>query len=463
MHFVFHFVCYVLFAELLFCDGKQKRHRAESGGPLRNFLGAKRNTMWKQVGRTSIWQVLARRAGPQAAAHSLRVPHDFTSKTLELGIALSTTNGSHRSFYGSGGFGDRVPSNFTRNQHRMNLPVNIGFHIVPEQQAFVVERLGKFSAVLYSGFNLLIPVLDRIRYVHSLKEQTLDIPNQNAITKDNVAVTINGILYVRVVDPYKASYGVEDPLYAVLQLAQTSMRSELGKITLDKTFEERETLNSKIVNVINEASNAWGMECLRYEIRDITPPQGVRAAMELQAEAERRKRAKVLESEADKQSAINVAEGEKEKIILASEAAMQETINRARGEAESIQEISQATAVGVERVAQATKVSGSNEAIRFRIAESYIQAFSKLAKETNTVLLPSDLSNPSAMLAQAMTVFTQLKDKDQTTLTSSSANVEEEEEESAMAPTKEKSKEVDQKESGSVEQKELPPFSLQKP
>jgi len=320
-------------------------------------------------------------------------------------------------FGGSGGLGgfvggegmpsssDRVPSNFTRNQHRSNLPTNFGIRVVPQQQVNIVERFGKFHAVLHSGIHFLIPLVDSIGYVHSLKEQTLDIPNQNAITRDNVAVTIDGILYVRIVDPYKASYGVEDPLYSVLQLAQTTMRSELGKISLDKTFEEREALNVKIVNQINEASSDWGIQCMRYEIRDIAPPQGVRKAMELQAEAERRKRAQILESEADKQSAINVAEGEKQRQILASEAAMQEVINKAMGKAESIEKVADATALGVERLARAAGATGSREAMTLRLAEQYIGAFSNLAKESNTVVIPSDAANPNAMLAQAMAVY----------------------------------------------------------
>ncbi|UPQ99743.1 stomatin [Chloropicon primus] len=318
---------------------------------------------------------------------------------------------AERSFFSGGGEGnsfggsDRVPPSFIRNRHRLNLPANTIVKIVPQQEAWVIERFGKFNRVLDSGIHLLIPIVDSIRYVHNLKEQTLDIPNQNAITRDNVAVTIDGILYVRVVDPYKASYGVEDPLYAVQMLAQTTMRSEIGKISLDKTFEERDSLNVKIVKSINEASSAWGLECMRYEIRDIAPPFGVKAAMELQAEAERRKRATVLESEGEKQSAINKAQGEKEAKILASEAKAQEMINKADGEAESILRLADATANGIKTVAKSVGAQGAEGAIKLRIAEQYISAFEKLARETNTIVLPQNLSDTNSMVAQAMAIY----------------------------------------------------------
>ena len=331
-----------------------------------------------------------------------------SSSSLPLACRFGALAPRRNFFFSSSGDdypNERVPPNFTRNKHRQNLPANTIVKIVPQQEAWVIERFGKFSRVLDSGIHLLIPVVDSIRYVHNLKEQTLDIPNQNAITRDNVAVTIDGILYVRVVDPYKASYGVEDPLYAVLQLAQTTMRSEIGKITLDKTFEEREALNHKIVRSINEASSAWGLECLRYEIRDIAPPYGVKAAMELQAEAERKKRATVLESEGDKQSAINKAEGEKQAKILASEAKAQEMINRADGEAESILRLASATADGIKTVAKSVGYEGAEGAIKLKIAEQYIAAFSNLAKETNTIVLPQNLNDTNSMVAQAMAIY----------------------------------------------------------
>ena len=254
---------------------------------------------------------------------------------------------------GGGGGGGLVP-----NAHRRNLPINYGLRIVPEQMAYVVERFGSYAMTLNPGLHLLVPLVDQIRYVHSLKEQTLPIHAQNAITKDNVQVAIDGVLYVRVVDARAASYGVEDPMFAVMQLAQTTMRSELGKITLDKTFEEREALNSNIVSMINEASRAWGVQCLRYEIRDISPPAGVKAAMELQAEAERRKRAHVLESEGQMQSKINLAEGEKQRRILQSEAQLTETVNRAKGDAEAILRKAKATSEGIEKVSASLQSQG---------------------------------------------------------------------------------------------------------
>ena len=292
------------------------------------------------------------------------------------------------------GYGGGVDRSGLPTGGRASSVANLGFAVVPQQRAYVVERFGKFLRVLDPGLHFLIPLVDRIAYVHSLKEEAIPIPSQQAITRDNVTIGIDGILYVRVVDPVAASYGVEDPYYSMAALAQTTMRSELGKITLDKTFEERENLNQSIVHAINAAAKPWGIQCLRYEIRDISPPAAVRAAMDLQAEAERRKRAGILQSEGDRQSDVNRAEGERAAIVL-----------RAQAEAETIQMLAKATAEGLETVGKAAKGAGGHEAATLRIAEKYVEAFGKLAQKGNAVVVPANVGDVASLVGQAMAIY----------------------------------------------------------
>ncbi len=283
--------------------------------------------------------------------------------------------------------------------------------IVPQQQVWIIERLGKYNASLIAGFNLIVPFVDKVAYQHSLKEYAIDITSQSAITKDNVTLALDGILYIKVLDAKQASYGVDNPRYAITQLAQTTMRSEIGKMTMDTTFSERDSLNINIVESINEAAIAWGVQCMRYEIKDITPSESVLMAMEKQVTAEREKRAEILESEAYRQAEINKAEGQKRQVVLASEAAMTDQINRAKGEAEAILAVAKANADGIEFVARALGKEHADEAASLKVAEKYIQAFSKLAKENNTILLPANTGDVSSMVAQAMSVIKELKNK----------------------------------------------------
>lgn len=284
-----------------------------------------------------------------------------------------------------------------------------GIKMVPQQSAWVVERMGKFNQTLTAGLHFIIPYVDKVAYKHSLKEEAVDIPSQSAITRDNVTLVIDGILYLKITDAKQASYGVQNPRYAVTQLAQTTMRSELGKMTLDKTFEERESLNINIVQAINEASTVWGIQCLRYEIKDITPPDNVRRAMELQVAAERQKRAEILDSEGKRQAQINIAEGGKRDVVLQSEAALTDQINRAKGEAEAILAVAGATAEGIRLVAASIDDAGGEKAVALRLAEQYIDAFAKLAQETNTILLPANTGDIGSMVAQALGVFKKIQ------------------------------------------------------
>ncbi len=277
--------------------------------------------------------------------------------------------------------------------------------VVPQQSAYVVERLGKYSSTLGAGFHLLFPFLDVIRYRHSLKENAIDIPEQICITRDNVQVGVDGVLYLKVLDPERASYGISDYKFGIIQLAQTTLRSEIGKIELDRTFEERTHVNLQIVNELDKASDPWGIKVLRYEIRNISPPQDVLEAMEKQMRAEREKRAVVLQSEGVRDSAINQAEGEKQKVIKASEAKKQQQINEAEGAAAAILAIASATAEGIRKVAESTQVQGGYEAVQLRVAEQYISEFGELAKTSNTLVLPASVSDIGSMIALAMNVI----------------------------------------------------------
>ncbi|OAI44116.1 stomatin 2 [Nitrospira sp. SCGC AG-212-E16] len=280
--------------------------------------------------------------------------------------------------------------------------------VVPQQSAYVVERLGKYAATLDAGFHILLPFIDRIRYKHSLKETAIDIPEQVCITRDNVQVSVDGILYLKVLNPQRASYGISDYNFALIQLAQTTLRSEIGKIELDRTFEERTNINIQVVNELDKASDPWGVKVLRYEIKNITPPKGVLDAMEKQMRAEREKRAVILTSEGERDAAINQAEGEKQQVIKASEATKQQQINEAEGAAAAILAIATATAEGLRKVAETIRVPGGQEAVQLRVAEQYITKFGELAKTTNTLILPASVSDVGSMIAVAMNAMRQI-------------------------------------------------------
>jgi len=279
--------------------------------------------------------------------------------------------------------------------------------VVPQQSAFVVERLGRFSGVLQAGFHVLIPFVDVIRYRHSLKEGAWDIPEQVCITRDNVQVGVDGVLYLKVLNAERASYGIVDFIFAITQLAQTTLRSEIGKIDLDKTFEERMNINSAVVAELDKASEPWGVKVLRYEIKNITPPHDILAAMEKQMRAEREKRAVILTSEGQRDAAINVAEGDKQQVIKASEANRQQQMNEAEGQAAAILAVATATAEGLRMVAGAINQPGGSEATQLRVAENYLIQFGALAQKTNTMILPANVADVASMVATAMKVFKQ--------------------------------------------------------
>jgi regulator of protease activity HflC (stomatin/prohibitin superfamily) len=277
--------------------------------------------------------------------------------------------------------------------------------VVPQQNAYVVERLGKFAGVLDAGMHILVPFMDVLRYRHVLKEQAFEIPEQVCITRDNVQVAVDGILYMKILDPERASYGISNYTFALTQLAQTTLRSEIGKIELDRTFEERTHINGQVVAEVDKASEAWGVKVLRYEIKNITPPADIIAAMEKQMRAEREKRAVVLQSEGERDAAINSAEGQKQQVIKASEAKKQQQINEAEGQASAILAVAKATAEGIGSVARAINEPGGFEAVQLRVAEQYINRFGEIAKAGNTLVLPANLSDVGSMLALAMNVI----------------------------------------------------------
>ncbi|GFF39303.1 uncharacterized protein C16G5.07c [Aspergillus udagawae] len=327
--------------------------------------------------------------------------------------------------FGPGPLPGGAPATYFSN--RSPLPMNTVIRFVPQQTAWIVERMGKFHRILEPGLAVLIPFIDRIAYVKSLKESAIEIPSQNAITADNVTLELDGVLYTRVFDAYKASYGVEDAEYAISQLAQTTMRSEIGQLTLDHVLKERATLNTNITQAINEAAQDWGVVCLRYEIRDIHAPEGVVAAMHRQVTAERSKRAEILDSEGQRQSAINIAEGRKQSVILASEALRAEKINRAAGEAEAIMLKAQATARGIEAVAKAIAEGSENahSAVSLSVAEKYVEAFSNLAREGTAVVVPGNVGDLGGMIANAMAVYGKVNESQARSIAAKALGVQE--------------------------------------
>lgn len=277
--------------------------------------------------------------------------------------------------------------------------------IVPQKKAYIVERLGKYSRTLNAGFHILTPFIDRVSYKHSLKEVAVDVPPQTCITRDNIAVEVDGVLYMQVMDPVKASYGIENFLFAATQLSQTTMRSEIGKLELDRTFEERDAINHSIIAAVDKASDPWGVKITRYEIKNIHPPQTVRDALEKQMRAEREKRAAIATSEGERQAKINVAEGMRQEAILQSEGEKMKRINEAEGRAREIELVAVATAEGIRKIADAIEQPGGSDAVNLRVAEQYIKEFGNLAKQGNTLIIPSDLSDVGGLVAAATSLI----------------------------------------------------------
>lgn len=283
--------------------------------------------------------------------------------------------------------------------------------VVPQRSAFIIERLGKYRGTLMAGFNVLFPFIDRVRYRHTLKEQAIDVASQICITRDNISVEVDGILYLQVIDPKKASYGIDDYRFASIQIAQTTMRSVIGKLELDKTFEERDTINNSIVEAVDKASDPWGVKVSRYEVKNITPPISIKDAMEKQMRAEREKRAQIAESEGEMQSKINVAEGDKQELIARSEGEKMKRINEAAGKAAEIEQVALATAKGIREIASAIGDKNGMDAVNLRIAEQYIGEFGKLASENNTMIIPNSMTDIAGVVATATSVLDGIKKK----------------------------------------------------
>jgi len=283
--------------------------------------------------------------------------------------------------------------------------------IVPQRSAYIIERLGKYKTTFSAGFHIIFPFIDKVSYKHSLKEQAMDVDSQQCITRDNIAVEVDGILYIQVMDPKKASYGIDNYKFAATQIAQTTMRSIIGKLELDKTFEERETINAKIVEAVDMASDPWGVKVTRYEVKNIIPPQSIKDAMEKQMRAVREKRAVIAESEGQKQAKINVADGDKQELIRRSEGEKQKRINEAEGKAAEIEKVAVATATGIREIAKAINDEGGQDAVNLRIAEQYLGEFGNMASKNNTMIIPSNLTDISSIIATATSVFEGTKKK----------------------------------------------------
>ncbi|KAI0450821.1 SPFH domain/Band 7 family protein [Xylaria acuta] len=369
---------------------------SRAGNVLRPATAIRRGLLQSTSTRTSQLRSLA--PSTPALALALGARRALHASTRALAPASS-----------AGGYMGPVPPSYFQ---RPSLPANTVVRFVPQQTAWIVERMGKFNRILEPGLAILVPFLDRIAYVKSLKEVAIEIPSQSAITADNVTLELDGVLYTRVFDAYKASYGVEDAEYAISQLAQTTMRSEIGQLSLDHVLKERAALNTNITAAINEAAQAWGVTCLRYEIRDIHAPEGVVEAMHRQVTAERSKRAEILESEGQRQSAINIAQGKKQSVILASEALRAEKINRASGEAEAILVKAKATAAGIDVVGASIAAGGADAqgAVSLSVAEKYVDAFGKLARESTAVVVPGNVGDIGGMIATALSVYGKVGD-----------------------------------------------------